>query len=290
MTGVQTCALPIFSEWQTTDEAKNIQKTFGESVVMPYPRKNAVIELLSRNRNGVFEKKFEYMFLISDPNINRKSGNDFPVYEAYLSGASASCLDIVILPEGYTQNEMDRFRKDCEVFARELISYSPYSEYKDKINIRGVLAPSAESGTDQPAKNIWKNTLLNSRFSTFGLDRYCMTHDFKTIRNIASNAPYDQIYILVNSSDYGGGSIFNHYSLSVNSNASAGKIFIHELGHGFAGLADEYFNTEIAYNDFYNLSVEPWEANITTLVEFETKWKSLLEVQTPVPTDRKSVV
>jgi hypothetical protein len=111
-----------------------------------------------------------------------------------------------------------------------------------------------------------------------------MTSDFKSVRDVAANAPYDQIYILVNSPKYGGGAIFNHYSLSVNSNKMAGKIFIHELGHGFAGLADEYYNSAVAYNDFYPLDVEPWEPNITTLIDFEKKWKNLIPENTPIPT------
>jgi len=274
----------LFSEWQTTDEAKNTMRSFSESVVVPFPRRDAIIQLYSRNRQGLFELKFSHNIILSDYNINREKRTSYPVFNAHLAGPSETCLDIVLLPEGYTAEEMALFESDCKKFSDELFSYAPYNEYKNKINIRGILAPSPESGSDIPARGIWKNTLLNSRFFTFGLDRYCMTHDFKTVRDVAANAPYDQIYILVNTKEYGGGAIFNHYALSVNSNAQAGKIFIHEFGHSFAGLADEYFNSAVAYNDFYPLDVEPWEPNITTLVNFDSKWKSLMEKATPIPT------
>jgi len=104
-----------------------------------------------------------------------------------------------------------------------------------------------------------------------------MTKDNKSVRDLAANAPYDQIYILVNNKKYGGGAIYNYYNVSVNSNEKAAQIFIHELGHGFAGLADEYYNSSTSYNDFYNLEVEPWEPNITTLVDFDSKWKNLVK-------------
>ncbi len=274
----------LFSEWQTTDEAKNTMRSFSESVVVPFPRRDAIIQIYSRNRLGNFEPCFSHNIVLSEYQINKENRLSYSVYDAHISGPPETCLDIVLLPEGYTAEEMQLFESDCKKFSEELFRYAPYDEYRNKINIRGILAPSPESGTDIPARGIWKNTLLNSRFYTFGLDRYCMTHDFKAVRDVAAHAPYDQIYILVNTKEYGGGAIFNHYALSVNSNAQAGKIFIHEFGHSFAGLADEYYNSAVAYNDFYPLDVEPWEPNITTLVNFDAKWKPLLEPNTPVPT------
>ncbi len=274
----------LFSEWQTTTEAKSTKRTFSESVVIPYPKNDATIELWSRNRKGILHKQFEYQVLSNNYFINKQQRKKFPVFPIVNSGEPAQKVDIVIIPDGYSTDEMDLFKADCEKMAREMFSFSPYAENKDKFNIHAVLAPSNESGTDIPADGVWKQTILNSTFYTFDLERYCMTSDFKSVRDVAANAPYDQIYILVNSPKYGGGAIFNHYSLSVNSNKMAGKIFIHELGHGFAGLADEYYNSAVAYNDFYPLDVEPWEPNITTLIDFEKKWKNLIPENTPIPT------
>jgi len=179
------------------------------------------------------------------------------------------------------------FINDCQKFAKLLFSFSPYTENKDKFNIRAVLAASEESGNDIPGDSIWKKTLMNTGFYTFDSERYCMTMDNKSVRDLAANAPYDQIYILVNNKKYGGGAIYNYYSVSVNSNILASKIFVHEFGHGFAGLGDEYYNSPTSYNDFYPLDVEPWEPNLTTLIDFNSKWKHLLKKKTPIPTPPK---
>lgn len=277
----------LFSEWQSTDEAQSIDRTFSESIVMPFPKKPAQINLFSRNRKGIFIQKFSISLDPADPYI-QKAALQYKSFNVHTPADPSHALDIVIVPEGYTSADMELFRQDCKRFTDELFSYAPYNEYRDKINIWGIEAPSAETGTDIPEKGIWKNTLLDSRMYTFGVERYLMTSNFKAVRDVAACAPYDQIYILVNTPEYGGGAIFNHYAMSVNSNRSAGKIFIHEFGHSFAGLADEYYNSEVAYNDMYPLDVEPWEPNITTLVDFKRKWKGLIADTIPIPTPNTS--
>ncbi len=277
----------LFGEWQTTAEAKKTWRTLSESVVMPYPKNNARIEFYSRDKKGEFVKKFEYNFDINNYFIKPERRLKYPSFEVLVNGDVAKKVDVVILPEGYTKDEMGLFIKDCKEFAKHLFSFSPYNKNKDKFNIRGILAPSEDSGNDIPADNIWKKTLLNTTFYTFDSERYCMTFDNKSVRDMAANAPYDQIYILVNNKKYGGGAIYNYYSVSVNSNVKAAKIFVHEFGHGFAGLADEYYNSSVAYSEFYPLDVEPWEPNITTLVDFDSKWKHLLKKKIPIPTPPK---
>jgi len=274
----------LFGEWQTTEEAKLTNKSFSESVVFPYPKNDVRVVFYSRNDKGEFEKRFDYLVDVDSYFIKTERRLEFPYFEAYVTGESSKCVDIVILPEGYTEGEMGTFISDCMNFADHLFSFEPYSENKDKFNIYGILAPSPESGSDIPADGIWQKTLLNTSFYTFDSERYNMTTDNKSVRDMAANAPYDQIYILVNHEKYGGGAIYNHYSVSVNSNKQAAKIFIHELGHGFAGLGDEYYTDEVSYSDFYPLDVEPWEPNLTTLVAFESKWKHLLKKKTPIPT------
>lgn len=276
------CAL--FDEWRFTDEAKHTSRTFSETAVMPFPKNDVRIEIYSRNFMGLYQKMFEYTVIVKDYFISTERQMTFPVYDALISGDPANKVDIVILPEGYTAAEMDRFKADCDKFAAGLFTFEPYTHNRDKFNIRAVLAPSAESGTDIPGDKVWKNTILNSSFYTFDSERYLMTNDNKSVRNLAANVPYDQIYILVNTTKYGGGAIYNLYSSSVNSNASSAKIFVHEFGHGFAALADEYDDGSTSFNDMYPLNLEPWEPNITTLVKFETKWKSMLPANTPIPT------
>jgi len=279
----------LFGEWQTTDEAKKTQKSFTETVVFPFPKNDVRVDFYSRSRKGVFGKRFEYVVDVDNYFIKKERRLKYPAFDVHLSGEPDKKVDIVILPEGYSATELEVFVKDCSNFAEHLFSFEPYASQRDKFNIRAVLAPSPESGCDIPAENIWVKTLLDAGFYTFDSERYCMTSNNKAVRDMAANAPYDQIYILVNHQKYGGGAIYNYYSLSVNSNSMAARIFIHEFGHGFAGLGDEYFDSEVAYSDFYPLDVEPWEPNLTTLVDFDTKWKDLLAPGTPIPTPTDEV-
>lgn len=274
----------LLNEWQTTDEAKTTIKTFSETVIFPYPKKNVTVEFYSRDRKNKLIKKFLYKIDPENYFISKERNKEYKSFKVHYSGDPAKKVDIVILPEGYTKDEIDRFYKDCKKFSSYLFNSSPFKENKNRFNIWGIEAPSAESGTDIPADSIWKKTILNSSFYTFDLERYLMTTDNKSVRDLAANVPYDQIYILVNTDSYGGGSIYNLYSVCVNNNIYEEYVFVHEFGHGFASLADEYYTSDVAYNDFYPLDVEPLDPNLTTLVDFESKWKNLIEEGTPIPT------
>jgi len=274
----------LFNEWQTTEEAKHTTRTFSETVVFPFPKKPVVVKFYALNRKNEWIKKFEYS--VDPANYFMKSERvaEYKKNEVLNSGDPSVKVDIVIIPEGFTKDEMDLFKEACEKFADYLFNSSPFRENKSKFNIWGIEAPSMESGVDIPKENIWKKTLVNSNFYTFDTERYLMTTDNKTLRDVASNAPYDQIYILANSSKYGGGAIYNHYSISVTKDKNFEFIITHEFGHGFASLADEYWTSDVAYQDFYSLDVEPTDPNLTTLVDFDSKWKDLVEDGTPVPT------
>ncbi|MBC8319825.1 MAG: peptidase M64 [Bacteroidetes bacterium] len=274
----------LFGEWQTTNEASETKRSFSEAVVFPYPKQNVDVVLYSRNRDGIFEEKFRYKVNPENYFIKCDQRLVYPSFDVHISGATDKNVDILILPDGYSKEEMGLFIDDCRVFAEGLFEYAPYDKNKDKFNIRGILAPSDDSGNDIPADDVWKKTILNTSFYTFDSERYCMTIDNKSVRDLAANAPYDQIYILVNNKKYGGGAIYNYYNVSVNSNEKSSEIFIHELGHGFVGLADEYYNSSTSYNDFYNLNAEPWESNITTLIDFDSKWKDMVKKRIPIPT------
>lgn len=276
----------LFSEWQTTAEAKKITSSFPETVLMPYPKNKVRVEFNSRNKKGAFEKKYEFTVDPASYFIQKENKYPFPTFDILINGDPAVKVDIVFIPEGYTKEQMPKFRKDCQKFSDYLFKVTPYKQNKDKFNIRGIEAPSKESGTDFPGLGIWKNTLINSCFYTFDTERYLMTKDNTTLRYVASNMPYDQIVIIVNTDHYGGGAIYNHYAVCVSDNTSDEYVFTHEFGHSFAGLGDEYYDSETSYNDFYPLSIEPWEPNLTTLVNFESKWKNLLSADVPVPTPK----
>ncbi|MCZ6701703.1 MAG: M64 family metallo-endopeptidase [Ignavibacteria bacterium] len=274
----------LFNEWQTTDEAKQTTKSFSESFVLPFPKKPVRLEFYSRNKINELIKKYKYNLDPESYFINSERSLKYKKFEVMISGEPAKKVDIVFIPDGYTSEEMDKFKLDCIRFAGYLFRSTPFKENKDKFNIWGIMAPSEDSGTDIPAKNIWVNTSVGTAFYTFDVERYLMTRANKELRTLASYAPYDQIYIMVNSSKYGGGSIYNLYSVCVSNNRYSDYIFVHEFGHGFASLGDEYSTSDVTYEDFYSADVEPLDPNLTTLVNFESKWKDLVEEGTPIPT------
>ena len=275
----------LFTEWQSTDEAKKLSKSFSETVVFPLPKKTVRVEFYSRkNKEQSWNKKFE---LEVDPGsyfISHERKNQYNAFKVVNNGDPETKLDIVFIPDGYTIDQMSDFKKDCERFASYILNSAPYNEVKSQINFWGVEAPSEESGTDLPGENVWKKTIANSTFYTFDSERYLMIYDTKTLRDLAANVPYDQIIVLVNSDKYGGGGIYNDYATVASKNADANFIVTHEFGHSFAGLGDEYYTSDVAVENFYPSNVEPWEPNLTTLVSFEKKWKNMLKPGTQIPT------
>ncbi len=277
----------LFGEWQTTMEAKTTDRTFSETLIMPLPKKPVRLEILSRDTLNEFQVRFVYSIDPEDYFIVKDKRYSFPNFSVLESGKSSEKLDLVFLPEGYTASELDKFKEDCEKFSDFLLNYEPFKTYKDNINFWGIEAFSTDEGSDIPGENIWKNTILSSRYYTFDSERYLMTYDNKSVRDLASNAPYEQIIILVNSEKYGGGGIYNHYLTCAANNQFSEKIFIHEFGHSFGGLADEYYTSDVAYSNFYPLNLEPWEPNITTLVDFKRKWVDLIVEDSLIPTPSK---
>lgn len=278
----------LFDEWQTTPEAKNTQRCYPESLVMPFPKEKIKVSILSRTKEGNIEKRFEYDVDPKNYFIN-KAARKLPVFDIVNSGNPSKKVDIVLIPEGYTEDQQELFKTDCRNFAESMFTYSPYSENKSNFNIRGVWAPSKEAGPDIPGQNIWNDTRLNASYYTFDSERYLMVNDFQGVRDVAGNAPYDFIYILANTEKYGGGAIYNFYGISAAHHISeTGKIYAHEFGHLFGGLADEYVGG-VEYSEFYPVNIEPWEPNLTTMVNFDKKWKKMLPEGTRIPTLNKNV-
>jgi hypothetical protein len=274
----------LFIEYQATEEAKSQCGNFPESILMPLPKKTVRLEYYSRGKDMAWVKRYEAFINPRKDELKTKTGNAYPSERIIHAGRPKKKLDLVIIPEGYTEAEMPKFLDDCSRFTGYLFETDPYGQFIKKINIRAVIAPSVESGTDIPGDTISKSTLLNSSFYTFGSDRYLMTSDFKKVRDVASCVPYDQIIILVNHPRYGGGGIYNFYAISTVDNENSGFVFTHEFGHSFAGLGDEYSGSGSATEEVYARDKEPWEPNITTLVNFDAKWKDILPADTPVPT------
>ncbi len=276
----------LFTEWQTTQEAQTTPKSYAEAVVMPFPKSPVRVVINSRDKKNNWVEIFN---LEVDPSSYwiRPSRPSLETFEVVYSGAAAKKVDIVVLSEGYTEQNRDKFYADCEVFAHELLSFEPFKSRRKEFNIRGVWSPSKESGASMPGENIWKDTALKSQYYTFDSERYIMIDDLQRVRDIAANVPYDVIYVLSNTKKYGGGGIYNFYGISAAGDPSfAGKVYVHEFGHLFAGLADEYVGADNYDSPFYHQGVEPWEENLTTLADFDKKpWKAMLEEGTAIPTE-----
>jgi hypothetical protein len=277
-----------FGEYQTSGPAaKGIKRTYHESALVPLPLKPIRFAVDKRDRNNNYHEI--YSVDIDPDNIgiirDRILDPSVKVYETHLSGDSHAKVDIAILGEGYTMEEVDKFEQDLKRHVDIFFGYEPYKSLKDKFNIRGVLKPSEESGVDEPRAGIFKKTALNLSFNALGSERYMLTEDNRAIRDIAAHVPYDAVIIMTNHSRYGGGGIYNSFCTFTADTQFHEYIFIHEFGHSFAGLADEYYTSSVAYNEFFPRGVEPVEANITALLDRDNlKWKDLIEEGIPLPT------
>lgn len=275
----------LFEEWRSTEQAKTETQSWTNSISIPYPKAKIIVEITARDKADM---RFHLLLRQEvDPNsifIDRGKLADNKITSIQQKGNPAQKVDLVFLGEGYTVGEQDKFNADARRFTEALFTTPPFDTRREDFNVWAVDMVSEESGTDVSGKGIFKNTALNSGYYTFGVDRYLTTPDMEPIRDAVWNVPCDAIFILVNTDSYGGGGMYNFYAMGTADHPRTPVVFVHEFGHSFAGLADEYFSSEVAYQDFYNLKYEPWEPNITTLVDFGSKWKDLLPANTPIPT------
>ena len=279
---------PLFQEWQTTGEADDVKKNFYQCAIVPFPKNEILFTIESKNWNGEYELLISSEINPQDYFILDEPLSEYEVEQLIESGSPEEKVDLVFLPEGYTEQQMDKFIDDVERMVEALFAVQPFKNRKADFNIYIVKVPSQQSGTDVPGDGIYRNTAFNSTFYTFDTPRYLTTKDMKSVHDAAAQVPYDHIFLLVNSSKYGGGGMYNFLTVTTVDNEMSEEVFVHEFGHAFAGLADEYYSSSVAYEEFYNLAIEPWEPNITTLVNFETKWKHLVGINTPIPTPRKA--
>lgn len=277
---------PLFQEWQSTKEANLTDKACYQVIRFPFPKKKVLIKIERRDYGNLFSEIYSGIIDPENYFIIDESARNIPVTKIYYSGEPSQKVDIAILAEGYTVKEMRKFVTDARRLTDSLFAVQPFSQMKNCFNVYALKTPSMESGTDIPGDKIYRNTLYNSTFYTFDISRYLTTSDMKTIHDMAASVPYDQLIVLVNSALYGGGGFYNFVNVCTSDNRLSPNVFIHEFGHGFGGLGDEYYTSEVAFVDYYNLKVEPWEPNLTTLVNFSSKWKDITDTKTPVPTPR----
>lgn len=274
-------------EYRTTDPAlRGIKRTYHESALIPYPRNKIIFAVESRDRQNILQPVFRAEIDPADIFISRESlAGGVKVFQVLKSGDPHEKVDIAFIAEGYTAAEEKKLLADLKRLAEVFFGLEPYKSRPGLFNLSCVFKPSAERGCDEPSHGSYKNTAVGASFDSLGSERYLLTEDNKSLRNIAAHVPYDALVIMVNHGRYGGGGIYNLFCTFTTDSQWYDYLFLHEFGHSFAGLADEYYTSAVAYNEFYPKGVEPLEPNITALLDPESlKWKDLTTPGVEIPT------
>ncbi|MEM7263477.1 MAG: M64 family metallopeptidase, partial [Planctomycetota bacterium] len=269
----------------TTREAKSQWRVFGESIRFPTPRRPVQLVIKKRGADGLLREIWSGKIDSTSRHIRRPKRSSRKVWTIHEGGANDRCVDLLFLGDGYTAGELDSFLADAKRLTKELFRLEPYRSLSHHFNVRAVHVASPQSGITHPRGGQWRSNPLGLSFNAFDLDRYVLTYRNRAIRDAASVAPYDTLVLLANTDRYGGGGIYNLWSTCVAKSSESPYLFLHEFGHSFAGLADEYYTSAVAYEDFTPPGSEPWEPNITALLDpSRVKWRDLLTDGVEIPT------
>ncbi|UCF19591.1 MAG: IgA Peptidase M64 [Gemmatimonadota bacterium] len=276
----------LYGEWETTAEARSMQRTYHETLRFPWPLKPVRIVLKKRDNQNVFRAIAE---IEVDPAARGVNPADPPglgeVWTLIENGPPGEKVDIVLLGEGYTQEELPKFHGDAQRLLDELFAVEPFRSRKSDFNVRAIDLPAAESGVSRPHAGVYRRNPVGAQYSIFDSERYLLTYDNRTLRDVLSAVPYEFMAILVNEKQYGGGGIYGSQMATAVDSDFSDYVFVHEFGHHFAGLGDEYYTSDVAYETGGESHPEPWEPNITALHDpGSLKWGDLVEAGTPIPT------
>lgn len=274
----------LFQEWLSYEEAKTVKRSFENVFLVPMPKDTVDVTVALMNNRREVVATLTHTVVPTDILIRKTGTNRVTPYETLQQAADTNrCIHIAFVAEGYLEDEMPLFLEDARVAIEALFAHEPFKSMQNRFNIIAVKSPSKESGTSEPSKGIWKETALHSHFDTFYMNRYLTTLNLKDLHDVLAGTSYEHIIVLVNTDMYGGGGILNFYNLSMTHHPQYRPVVVHEFGHSFGGLGDEY-----AYENepipMYPQDVEPWEPNLTTLTDFHGKWEDLIEKGTPRPT------
>lgn len=275
----------VYGEWETTGEAQEMWRTFHESVRFPAPAAPVQVVLKKRDPRNAFREIWSLLVDPADPLIDPSAPpSPGALLEIERHGPSAEKVDLLLLGDGYTAAERDKFEKDARRLTEILFATSPFKERRNDFNVWGLCPPALESGISRPSTGLHRRSPVGATYDAFGSERYVLTFENRALRDVAAFAPYEFIEILTNSRTYGGGGIFGQYSTVTADSLWSPYLFIHEFAHHFAGLADEYYTSDVAYEPTDEI-VEPWEKNVTAHPDRDAlKWRDLVAAATPLPT------
>jgi hypothetical protein len=276
----------VYGEWETTDEAAKLNRTFHESLRFPVPDTPVKVVIRKRDARNEFQDVWTVDVDPSNEFVDRATPSAPGALIAIeKNGEPAHKVDVLLLGDGYTAAERGKFERDARRLTEILFATSPFRERRRDFNVWGLVPPAAESGISRPSTGIYRASPVGATYDAFGSERYILTFNNRALREIAAFAPYEFIEILTNTRTYGGGGIFNLYSTVAADSGQAPYIFVHEFAHHFGALADEYYTSPVAYAPAPEKKIEPWEPNVTALLDPKTlKWRDLVEPGTPLPT------
>lgn len=277
----------LFQEWLVTEEASQVTKSFEATFLVPFPKQDVFAEITLLDNEGKKQTSLRHKITPADKLIRNMDSRIAAPHEYLLkSGSAEECIDIAIVAEGYAAEDMEVFMRDARTACEEIFRYEPFASHKERFNVVAVKIESKQSDVSVPQDGVWRQTALNSNFHTFYSPRYLTTNSVHLIHDSLVGIAYEHLIILANTDTYGGGGIYNSYTLTTAHNPQFKPVVVHEFGHSFGALADEYFYEQADHTEnTYKLGYEPWEQNITTLVEFESKWKDMLDKRTKIPTE-----
>ena len=280
----------IFGEWETTGEARERHATFHESLRFPWPKVPVQVVLKKRDKQNAFQQIWSTLIDPSSRFVNPADpapvGNLFPIFE---NGPASQKVDLLLIGDGYTEGQRAKFEADAKRLSAKLFATEPFRSRRGDFNVRALHLPSGASGVHRPRTRDDRRTPTGVEYNIFDSERYVLTRDNRALRDIAASAPYDFIEILVNEKQYGGGGIFNDQATTSVDSAFAEYVFVHEFGHHFAALADEYYTSDVSYETGGVEHREPWAPNVTANGA-KPKWIELVDKDTPLPTpwDKKA--
>ncbi len=278
----------LFQEWQTSEEAMYVRKAFENTFLLPMPSSKALVKVELYDSKGVVSTSLKHVVDPSDILI-RHLKPAAPEHRYILkSGDPAEKIDVAVVAEGYTAEEMDKFYEHAQVAVDAILAHEPFGQYKDRFNFVAVALESKDSGVSVPREDLWLDTAVGSHYDTFYMDRYLTTTCVKMMHDKLCGIPYEHLVVLANTDTYGGGGIFNSYTLTTALHPAFKPVVVHEFGHSFAGLGDEYYYETEEHVAFYHPDSEPWEQNITTLYDFGSKWDDMLPKVIQIPTQAPS--
>ena len=276
----------IYGEWETTPEYREVHRSFHESLRFPWPKRPVQVTLKVRKTDNSFRELWSTVVdpasRFVNPSDREPMGNVWPIFT---NGPPTQKVDLLVIGEGYTTDELQKFHADATRLVDALFAEEPFRSRKADFNVWGLDLPSDESGVTRPRAGQFRRTPLSLEYNIFDSERYLLTYDNRALRDAASSAPYEFLEILVNEAQYGGGGIFNFQATAAADTGFSEYVFVHEFGHHFAGLADEYYSSDVAYETGAVFHTEPWEPNVTALHNpDELKWREFVADDTPLPT------